>query len=92
MPYKNYENKIRYNQLHNPNRVGHYRDNKEGCIRFNLNGIKNRNYVCELCGDFGKTEFHEISKNNPYDVLECCVFCHTQIRLQTFDDSKLFME
>ena len=87
MPYKNYMDKIRYNNFHNPNRVN---SSKYG--RINLNNIKNRTYICELCNEFGNTEFHEYNDYNPENVLELCIFCHKQITLQKFDESKIFQK
>jgi len=88
MPFKNYEDKIKYNNIHNPDRVHHYRYGKS--LRVWLSGIKKRLYVCELCAEVGKTEFHEYT-SNPKEVIELCHECHDFIRLNKFDENKLFL-
>lgn len=81
MPYKNYSDKIRYNNLHNPNRVASRNINK----RVNLNGIKNRCYVCEFCGSIWNTEFHEYN-GNPKNVFELCHECHEDCHVGKFNE------
>lgn len=85
MPFKDYNRKLEYNR----NYVKHYRGIEEG-LRLNLNGIKKRLYVCELCGDVGNTQFHEFT-SNPLEVVEVCHDCHEFIRLDKFDENKMFM-
>jgi len=85
IPYSNYQDKLD----HNRNYVKHYRGVNER-LRINLNGIKKRLYVCELCGDIGNTQFHEWIDNNPKEVIEVCKDCHDYIKLKIFDENKLF--
>jgi len=85
MPFKDYQKKLEYNR----NYVHHYRNNEKGFEVINLNGIKNRNYVCETCFEVGNTQFHELT-NNPKDNIELCFFCHDLITRQIFDDTKAF--
>jgi len=89
MPFKDYNQKIKYNNLHNPDRVNHFRDNGKN-IRLNLRGFKKRLYVCEFCGSIGKTDFHEYS-SNPKEVIELCRDCHRFITIGTFNENKLFL-
>ena len=93
MPYKNYQNKLRYNSLHNPNRVTSFLNGNK-IIQTNLNGIINRNYVCSFCGECGKTSFHHPipDKKNKTFVIQLCSFCHDLIHNNKFDENKLFGE
>jgi hypothetical protein len=91
MPYKNSDDKKRWNALHNPNRVASRQSGK----RISLNKIKHRTYVCELCGSVGKTEFHEYNRN-PINVIEVCCngyeSCHYKIHNNLFDESVIFLQ
>ena len=85
MPYKNKADKLKYDKEHNKNRVNSLQAGKRVRLR-----DKNRTYVCELCGQIGKTSFHEYN-SNPHHVIEVCDdktmdCCHFKLHNNLFNE------